>query len=167
MRIFAVTPVVLLSLSVAGCADARRDEVSVDVLRVAPAQLIGDSLQVTPTLDTAQNTPEQGDVALRIALHVRNAGGSTRSVPRIGFRAVPESGTDSAAPWHFDITRREVDSLRAGEGADFGITTSPAALAGGRTVDAVFRVEAVLDAATGRRAVPLGRIRLRAATDST
>ena len=147
-----------------GCAADARDQTSVEVLRVAPAQMAGDSLEVTPVLDTAQNTPEQGQVALSIEIRVRNAGGSTRYVPSIGFRAVPESGRDTSPPWRFDITRRTVDSLRAGERANFGLTTSPGSLATGNAADGVYRLEAVLaDSATGRRTVPLGRIRLRGA----
>lgn len=156
----------LLIVAIA-CGGNPGDQTSVEVLRVAPAQMVGDSLEVTPVLDTAQNTPEHGQVALSIEVQVRNAGGSTRHVPAIGFRAVPESSRDTSPPWRFDITRRTVDSLRAGERANFGLTTSPASLATGNASDGVYRVEAVLgDSATGRRTVPLGRIRLRAAADT-
>jgi hypothetical protein len=156
-----------LLIVVGACAGDAGDQTSVEVLRVAPAQMVGDSLEVTPALDTAQNTPEQGRVALSIEIQVRNAGGSTRHVPTIGFRAVPESGRDTSPQWRFDITRRTVDSLRAGERADFGLTTSPGSLATGNAADGVYRVEALLgDSATGRRTVPLGRIRLRAPADS-
>jgi hypothetical protein len=144
------------------CAGEPEPETSVQVLRVAPVQLLGDSLEVTPALDTTQNAPEQGQIALSIEVHVRNAGGATIRVPRIGFRAVPESGRDGAAQWRFEITRRTVDSLRTGESASFGLTTSPASLANGNAVDGVYRVEAVLgDSATGQRTLPLGRIHLR------
>jgi len=156
-----------LLIIVGACAGDPADLTSVEVLRIAPAQMVGDSLEVTPALDTAQNTPEQGQVALSIEIQVRNAGGSTRLVPTIGFRAVPESGRDTTPPWRFDIVRRTVDSLRAGERANFGLTTSPGSLATGNAVDGVYRVEAVLgDLATGRRTIPLGRIRLRAAADT-
>lgn len=152
----------MLVVCAAACGGEHRNETTVEILRVAPMQLLADSLEVTPSLDTAQNTPEQGQVALSIEVHVRNAGGSTRHVPAIGFRAVPEDGQDTTARWRFDITRRSVDSLRAGERASFGLATSPASLAGDRATDGVYRIEAAFgDSTTGARALPLGRIRLR------
>jgi hypothetical protein len=156
------------SLAAVACGGERTDETTVEVVRVAPMQRVADSLDVTPALDTVQNTPEQGRVALSIEVHVRNAGGATVRVPTIGFRAVPENGPDSTVPWRFDIRRRSVDSLRTGESASFGLTTSPGALATAAAVDGVYRVEAVFgDSTTEARVLPLGRIRLRARHDST
>lgn len=153
--------IAMLAVFVAACNGARQDETTVEVVRVAPAQLLGDSLEVTPRLDTTQNAPEQGMVALSIEVHVRNAASATRRVPQIGFHAVAESGLDTAAQWRFEITRRTVDSLRAGESATFGLTTSPGVLAADRVAEGVFRVEAVFsDSMTGRHTLPLGRIRL-------
>lgn len=144
------------------CAREPENEPSIEVVRVAPAQVLDDSLEVTPALDTAQNTPEQGDVALSIEVHVRNTGGVTKRVPQIGFRAVPESGRDTSAQWRYDITRRTVDSLLPGESATFGLTISPGSLATGDVVVGVYRVEAVFgDSAGGQSRLPLGRIELR------
>ena len=158
----------LLALFGMGCGGERADEMTVEVIRVAPRQLLDDSLELTPVLDTTQNAPEQGQVALSIEVHVKNAAGTSKHVPAIGFRAVPESGRDTAAPWRYDITRRTVDSLRPGESATFGLTTSPRSLAAARVAGGVYRVEAVLgDSTTNRRAVPVGRIRLRQPGDST
>jgi hypothetical protein len=154
-----------LALAVAlavACAGERTEDMRVEVMRIAPPQTLADSLEVTPSLDTAHNTPEQGRIALSIEVHVKNIGGSTRQVPAIGFRAVPEQGRDTTAPWRFDITRRTVDSLRPGEGATFGLTTSPASVATDPGVDAVYRIEALFgDSMQRARALPLGRIRLR------
>jgi hypothetical protein len=158
----------LLGILAVACAEDRSHQPTVDVIRVAPMQLVADSLEMTPALDTAQNTPEQGLIALSIEVHVRNASGSTKRVPAIGFRAVPEGAPDTMAHWRHDITRRAVDSLRAGESATFGVTTSPASLAADSASTGLYRIEAVLgDPTTGLRALPLGRIRLRAAADST
>lgn len=155
---------VLVAVLVAACRDDVRNESLVEVLRVAPPQLLGDSLEITPRLDTTQNAPERGLVALSIEMQVRNASGSTRPVPRIGFRAIAETvAATRAAPWQYVIGRRTVDSLRAGESASFGVTTSPSTLANGTVVEGVYRVEAVLgDSTTSQRAVPLGRVRLTA-----
>lgn len=159
---------VLALLAVLGCGDEPDQQTSVEVVRVAPTQLLGDSLEVTPILDTSQNTPEQGRVALSIEVHVRNAGGTTRLVPSIGFRAMPEGGRDTATRWRYDITRRSVDSLPPGQSASFGLTVSPGSLATGSAVDGIYRIDAVLgDSTTDRRTLPLGRIRLRSPVDST
>jgi hypothetical protein len=149
------------------CGDDRGDQISVEVLRVAPAQLLNDSLEVAPGLDTVQNTPEQGQVALSLEIRVRNSGGTTRYVPPIGFRTVAENTRDTVGRWRFDITRRTVDSLPPGQSATFGLTTSAASLATGGPISGVYRVEAVIgDSTSGRRMLPLGRIRLRSAADS-
>ena len=158
---------VLLILATVACGDERTTETTVEVIRVAPMQLVADSLEVTPQLDTTQNAPEQGQVALSIEVHVRNAGGATQRVPAIAFRAVPESARDTTAPWRFDITSRSVDSLRPGQSAAFGLTTSPGPLASAAAVDGVYRIEAIFGDSTNARALPLGRIRLRARQDST
>ena len=99
---------------------------------------------------------------------MRNGGGTTRFVASIAFRAMPETGRDSAASWRYEITRRTVDSLPPGQSATFGLTVSPGSMASGATVDGVYRIEGVLgDSTTGRRTLPLGRIRLRSPRDST
>ena len=159
----------LVAALVAACGGDARDESLVEVLRVAPPQLLDDSLEITPRLDTTQNAPERGLVALSIEMHVRNASGSIRPVPRIGLRAVAETASDtSAAPWHYVIGRRAVDTLRAGQSASFGVTTSPATLASGSAASGVYRVEAVLgDSTTKLRTVPLGRVRVTRRPDSS
>lgn len=160
---------ILVAVLVVACAADARDESFVEVLRVAPAQLLDDSLEITPRLDTTHDAPEQGMVALSIEMQVRNASGSTRPVPRIGFRAVAESASDtSTAPWRYVIARRTVDTLRAGESASFGLTTAPTTLANGNILEGVYRVEAVFDdSTTNQRAVPLGRVRVTTRPDSS
>lgn len=152
----------MLTLWFAACRAERTSHTAVEVLRVAPAQLLADSLHITPRLDTTQHAPEQGMTALRIEVHVKNAGGTAKGVPAIGFRAIPESERDTAH-WRYDIARRRVDSLRPGEGAIFGLTTSPDALVSGASDSrgGVLRVEAVFADSTRERVVPLGRVRIR------
>lgn len=161
---------ILIAALVTACGAEPRNRSGVEVLRVAPPQLDADSLEITPRLDTTHDAPERGLVALSIEVHVRNASGAARPVPRIGFRAVPESARDTATrAWQYVIGRRSVDTLRAGESASFGVTTSPATLAAGATVDGVYRVEAVFgDSAMARRStLPLGRVRVITRPDSS
>lgn len=157
----------LICLAIACAADDTR-RTSVEIMRVAPLQLFGDSLEITPRLDTTHDAPERGQVALTIEIGVRNAGATTRRLPRIAFRAVPEGAPDSASVWEYVIGRRTVDSLQAGESANFGVSTSPGALATGTRPDGVYRIEAVFGDSTSRGpALPLGRIRLHALADTT
>ena len=157
----------LVALLGLACGGERADDTGVEVLRVAPRQLLGDSLEFTPSLGTEQDAPEQGRIALSIGMHVRNAGGTVRRVPTMWLRAVAESGRDTAARWRHEITPRP-DSLRPGQGATFGVTTSPGVLATGSAGGGVYRIEAVLgDSTMDRRTLPLGRIRLRTPVDST
>lgn len=160
---------ILIAAAVTACTNEPQNRSSVAVLRVAPPQLVEDSLEITPRLATARDAPERGAVALSIELHVRNASGVAKAVPRIGFRAVPESARDTAVKaWEYLIGRRSVDTLGAGESASFGVTTSPATLAAGATVDGVYRVEAVFgDSTMARRALPLGRVRVITRPDSS
>jgi hypothetical protein len=157
-----------MAVLAAACSNEARNKALVEVLRVAPAQLLADSLEITPRLDTTHDAPERGQTALTIEIGVRNTAVATKRLPRIAFRAVPEGAPDSAMVWEFVIGRRTVDSLRAGESANFGVSTSPGALATGTRLDGVYRVEAVFGDSTSRRpALPLGRIRLRVLADTT
>lgn len=148
-------------LLLGGCTGDRARSTDVEILRVAPTQMLGDSLEVTPALDTTQDAPDRADVALSIEVRIRNASASTKPVPRIAFRAVAESARDTTARWRYEITRRSVDSLRGGESANFGVSTSPRLVAAGDAVDGLYRVEAMFGDSIGRRVLPVGRIRLR------
>lgn len=160
---------ILVAALLASCGADERDASLVEVLRVAPPQLLGDSLEITPRLDTTHDAPERGLVALSVEIQVRNASSSTRAVPRIGFRAIAETtGDTSAVPWRYFIDRRTVDTLRAGESASFGVTTSPSTVANGKVAEGIYRVEVVLgDSTTNQRAVPLGRVRVTTRPDSS
>jgi hypothetical protein len=160
---------VLMAGLPAGCKPQPPVGPTVEIVSHATAQLLPDSLEVTPRIEAAQDMPEPGLIAVSLNLHLRNRrAAASIPLPRIGFRSWRDDAerTSSKLEWHRparDVRGRTgVDSLIPGGTFSYGLSTSPRLVGPSADDEGAYRIEAYLvDTAGTERTVYIGHVRVR------